>query len=187
MAKPSKNTTQRNERVADAILDLINAKPRSPTRAELMAALAGWKLVDSAANDNGAPSPWHPSGLGLRPTQLGLEVMRLMPQWYAALQRCPDLVFEDSSDTLLAAEVMSRKAYYDALAAVLDAAEAAPVRHIADLAIFIRSETCTCCDLTDDQERAMLLLVRAVLELGGIEAPSQDDIEGMLSPSDRAA
>src|SRR5690606_19991931 len=80
MAKPSQANTARNERVADAILDIINARPRSPTRAELMAALAGWEPTGTAANDDdtSGPAPW-------RPSELGERLMDGLPRWAAAV------------------------------------------------------------------------------------------------------
>jgi hypothetical protein len=57
--------TIRVDKAADAILALINSKPRSPTRAELVAVLNGIVLHDTT-------SPW-------KPTELGHEMIELLP------------------------------------------------------------------------------------------------------------
>ena len=57
---------------ADAVLMLINSKPRSPTRDEIAAGLNGV----AAEHDNN--SPW-------KPAKLGLEMLELLPEYAEAI------------------------------------------------------------------------------------------------------
>src|SRR5262245_57458776 len=78
MAKLHRNTT--HERVADSILTAINSRPRTPTKSELMAVLAGWQLINSAVNDNEPnPEPHVPSRCWqMQPSRLGHRVIQTM-------------------------------------------------------------------------------------------------------------
>jgi hypothetical protein len=81
----SSNTTQ----VADAIIALINSKPRSPTRHEIVAVLAGL----TAINDN---EEW-------KPTRLGHEMLASIPDYAEAAWYACCLGIDDSREPAIQA------------------------------------------------------------------------------------
>lgn len=189
MTKLHRNTT--HEQIADSLIRLINSKPRSPTEAEILACLAGCELVDGGANDNHrGPAPHAPRQFA--PTGLGREVIRRMPAMIEAMTvRSETVDLEGAPDfdaQLLAAadeaEDCTVRAYREAVDAVLGAANADPGRHVVDLAIVVRAETCEGCQPSEQQESALYLLLRAVLD--GVDAPTQDDVCRRLSQDDLA-
>lgn len=174
MAKHARTTT--HEHAADSILALINSRPRSPTKAELMACLAGWELIDSAANDNDGPSPWKPSDLGQR-------LMDNLPRWAVAVQAdyakndvrgSPDYIGREACEQIedRCLDVYNER---DAIRdAILDRIADEPgniARHLVDLALVINiDDNNLTLEEMDGEQIAKKTIVLAVLAMAGIDA-----------------
>jgi hypothetical protein len=169
MAKPAQNTTSYG-RAAQAVLDLINSKPSSPTRGEIIATLTGLQLI-------GPPAPGR-----FAPTKLGLEAIRTVIEKVRASYAKMDAegrVTNAEYARLGRVEDVCFTVYDRAVDDVLDAAAAAPWKHLADLAVVVRTETCVGCEPNEQHKAAVALIVERVL--GGFDAPTQDDAAARLS------
>jgi hypothetical protein len=151
--------TRRISQAADAILVLINSRPRSPTRKEIVSTLA--KLQPEADNDNTPPA--ENLLLPVRVSDLGRNLLELLPARGEAQHYD---VHDYESDLDACNEAVDR-----AVEAILDAPAE---EHLGDLAIAVRCLTVEGCYGNHLCEAARAAIVRVLLKAAGIDEEACD-------------